>query len=181
MPDEAARVDDRVALPLTLAATNARVDVVHLTSVGPPFDLAPLTDQLGAGAPTLTVDTLVAPFDPPAPPASDREPGGEGLVVIAPEVHPRSELRDVEHLLAVSQWPLVGVITYPSPIWRRHPGPGPVRSRLLRVRTAIASMIGRHRRAANHAGPSAEAKRSPLVPFRLRRLLRASWGAETES
>ncbi len=141
--------DNQVALPLALAAKSARVDVVHLTSVGPALDLEPLAEQLGAGAPKLTVDTIgtTTPHSPSRP-GSRTRPAGEGLVVVAPEVQPRSALRDLEQLLVISQWPLVGIITYPSSIWRRHAGAGP--------RAAVASMINRRRASQDGASDGSE-------------------------
>jgi capsular polysaccharide biosynthesis protein len=173
--------DNRVALPLALAAKSARIDVVHLTSVGPTIDLVALAEHLGDGAPKLTVDTIGTASAAPSRPGSSTRPSREGLVAVAPEVQPRSAFGDLEQLLDLSQWPLVGIITYPSPIWRRHPGPGRVHTLLRRARMAMASMIDRRRRAPQHAGASGGSKAIPHAWLRFRRLVRVPWGSESQS
>jgi len=182
IPDPAATEadigDSRIALPFALAAQRAEVDIVHLAGVGPPVDLGPLADQLGAGAPELTVDTIGASSEAAAPRRRRTDTVDEGLVVVAPEVQPRSALSDVERLLGVSRWPLLGIITYPSPIWRRHTGRGRVRSGLHQAGAAFAAAVGGGRRRARHPGLSSGPRPVALLAPRLRRFIRAPWGPE---
>ena len=173
--------DVRVAVPLALAAATARVHVVHLTSTDSAIDLLPLAEHLEDGAPDLTVDTVGTALPSRSRSGSRTRPDREGLVVVAPEVQPRKALSDVEQLLAVSQWPLVGILIYPSSIWRRRPATGAVRRRLHEAHATVSSMMRRRRPTPRHAGTYTGSTLVGQYWVRLRRLVRAPWGSETKS
>ena len=63
---------------------------------------------------------LVGPDRPDTPRGPRASLRGDGLVVVAPEVLPRTRSVALEHLLAVTQWPLVGIIAYPGPLWTHY-------------------------------------------------------------
>ncbi len=119
-----------------LAATEAGVHVVRLTSAGRTVDLHLLAAQLRAAAPQLIVE-VVGPERVTIPlersSLRDFSRGGEvpgstsalgtwpdseglaaGLVVVAPEVLARDDLNEVEYLLAMTDWPLLGLIVSPQ-------------------------------------------------------------------
>jgi len=111
---------------LRLAASGAGVAAVQLTSIGPPVDLPRLVRWLRvATAPYPLVDLANAPsgasdapgssgFERPTEPvfASSRNGTNSGIVVVAPEVLHQNDLTSLEHLLAMTQWPLIGIISY---------------------------------------------------------------------
>jgi capsular polysaccharide biosynthesis protein len=118
---------------LRLAAHAARVGTIELLPVDPSVDVARLAEhlqnQLGpvsghdlAAEPTNgrylpVVRPLGAPGSPPgaAP--------GSGLVVVIPDSIKKSELTPVSDVLTITNWPVLGVITYNRPPfwdqWRR--------------------------------------------------------------
>ncbi len=114
---------------LGLAAKGARVDVVQLVSVGPDIDLRQLAAQIRLSSGQLRFSSTAAAAvplrgllvnvvstngdDSPRPrELSLAEGHRSGLVVVAPEVLARDELSDLEHLLAITDWPLLGIISY---------------------------------------------------------------------
>ena len=119
-PRQGGRLDHWLPHHLGLAASGAGVESVRLTGVGPEVDLKDLAKGLQAAvAPHLVVDVIES--DTGDPRLSDT-PGGKwsqadrerpGLVVVAPEVLPRKALSDLEYLLAITEWPLLGIIVYP--------------------------------------------------------------------
>ena len=139
--------DDLVSLQLGLAATSARLDVVHLTGVGPDVDLDRLAGRLQTAVPNVAVELVGSDRpDTPRGPRSNR--ARHGLVVVAPEVLPRDSLSGLEHLLAITQWPLVGIIAYPGPLWTHYHFRQDLRSLWTRFRAAVGSKAGGRRQAA---------------------------------
>ncbi len=132
-----------LARHLGLAASAAGVDLVLLAGVGNSDHLEQLAVRLQVGAPQLTV-RVVGSYSEPSRPASSATAQGnggspstidgkawpidrssrpplvllkepmQGLVVVAPEVLARGELSEVEHLLAITHWPLLGIISIPD-------------------------------------------------------------------
>jgi capsular polysaccharide biosynthesis protein len=113
--------DPSLPVYLQLAAVGAGVDAVHLVPVGPPVDLQRLTRWLqaaigpspdieaidlhsAAGTSSLSSNALI--------PVGGDQPAPVGLVVVAPSVLPKKDLTSIEHLVAMTQWPLIGIITY---------------------------------------------------------------------
>jgi capsular polysaccharide biosynthesis protein len=113
-----------VATRLQLAAASAEVDTVALITAGMSFDLRAFSDSLhraladallkGAREPRrLLIESFnVAVLD------GDYR-AGVGLVLVAPTVLPKSELDVVGDVLAITGWPLLGVIAYRSTPPRR--------------------------------------------------------------
>jgi capsular polysaccharide biosynthesis protein len=124
---------------LVQAASAAAVGGVGLVSVGRVVDLRRLAAQLEtAAAPQLGVTVLGSHGEDlgrqrrSAARSSARrvhrtswaetswsqvlsaENSRLGLVVVAPEVMKRSALSELEHLVAVTAWPLLGIIAYPT-------------------------------------------------------------------
>jgi len=119
-PRQGGRLDHWLPHHLGLVASGAGVESVRLTGVGPAVDLKDLAKGLQAAvAPQLVVDVVESDTGDPRLSVT---PGGKwsqadrerpGLVVVAPEVLPRKALSDLEHLLAITEWPLLGIIVYP--------------------------------------------------------------------
>jgi hypothetical protein len=156
--------DDLVSLQLGLAASSARLDVVHLTGVGPEVDLDGLAGHLRAAVPQVAVE-LVGSDRPDAPrpgPRSNRS--RHGLVVVAPEVLQRDSLSGLEHLLAITQWPLVGIIAYPGPLWTHYHVRDDFRSLWSRFRASVGSKVpGRRHAARSTATPGTWVPSGPEV------------------
>ena len=155
--------DDLVSLQLGLAASSARLDVVHLTRVGPDVDLDGLAGRLRTAVPHVAVE-LVGSERPDAPrpgPRSNR--ARHGLVVVAPEVLQRDAFSGLEHLLAITQWPLVGIIAYPGPLWTHYHVRDDLRALWTRFRTGLGSKVGRRHTAQSAATPGTWAPSGPEV------------------
>jgi hypothetical protein len=141
-PQLNAKVGDQwVPEHLQLAASSAGADIVGLVGVGRSPSLWHLAAQLHlASAPQLVVD--VVEYDTQDLHAKSASPLGMpgrscrpswaalghalsadrsrvGLVVVAPEVLRRQALNELEHLLVITEWPLLGIITYPKRRTRR--------------------------------------------------------------
>ena len=131
--------DPLVTLQLGLAATSARLDVVHLTSVGPEVDLVRLAGKLQTAVPNLAIEVVGTDPEEPPRPGSRSHRARHGLVVVAPEVLPRDALSELEHLLVLTQWPLVGIINYPSTLWAHYHIRQDARTRRTRARGACSA------------------------------------------
>jgi capsular polysaccharide biosynthesis protein len=153
--------DHMVTLQLGLAATSARLDVVHLTSVGPAVDLARLAGRLEGAVPNLAVDVVGSDSEDPPRTGTRPHRNRQGLVVVAPEVLPRDALSEVEHLLVITQWPLVGIISYPSTLWAHY-------TRKDRAKTRSRGSLFRRRRRSQQPVASSEspARRQDSTPRR---------------
>jgi hypothetical protein len=128
--------DDRLGAHLRLAANGAGVSSVRLVSAGPELDLERMAESLGAAAGLprgeMALATAQLPIDRGHGPswgmpvvASTNGAGtSAGLVLVAPSMLSRSDLDPIVHLLAMTHWMLLGVITYESPSrFRRRPRP----------------------------------------------------------
>jgi uncharacterized protein involved in exopolysaccharide biosynthesis len=127
--------DDRLGGHLRLAANGAGVGSIRLVSAGPEIDLDRMAGWLGtaAGLPRneVALTTAQLPIDRGNGPswgmpvvASTNGAGtATGLVLVAPSMLSRSDLDPIVHLLAMTHWLLLGVITYerPSRFGRRRP------------------------------------------------------------
>jgi hypothetical protein len=127
--------DDRLGGHLRLAANGAGVGSIRLVSAGPEIDLHRMADWLGAAAGLprneVALTTAQLPIDRGTGPswgmpvvASTNGAGtATGLVLVAPSMLSRSDLDPIVHLLAMTHWLLLGVITYerPSRFGRRRP------------------------------------------------------------
>ena len=140
--------DQLVTLQLGLAATSARLDVVHLTSVGPEIDLVRLAGKLQAAVPNLAIEVVGAETEDQPRPGPRAHRARHGLVVVAPEVLPRDALSPLEHLLVLTQWPLVGIINYPSTLWAHYRIGQDARTLRARSWAGLGSMFRGRRRTA---------------------------------
>lgn len=123
---------------LTLAASGAGVRSARLVSLGPRVDLERLAGWLRDEVGSYEDDDLL---DPPSPfpeiSLPDLEPPAHrsgftlheeeagpaaGLVVVSPRVIRRSDLAELRHQLAITRWPLLGIVSYQ----RRWTDPGPL-------------------------------------------------------
>ena len=118
-PQQAQALEDpSIPTYIRLAAAGADVTSVQLVRLGPPVDLPRLARWLqksvGAFPDIEAIDLPPAVDSLSTTAAVDlRDPGvAIGVVVVAPTVLPRSDLRAIEDLVAMTQWPLLGVITY---------------------------------------------------------------------
>ena len=138
--------DTRLPVYLQLAAAGAGVDAVQLVAVGPPVDLPRLTRWLQAAvgpAPDIeaidmqsATDALSLTSSALVPVGSDQRPP-VGLIVVSPSVLPKSALTSIEHLVAMTQWPLIGIITYQRRRFARSVPPDDLSAPL--VRKAVTS------------------------------------------
>ena len=71
-------------------------------------------------------------------PIGDQRPP-VGLVVVSPSVLPKSALTSIEHLVAMTQWPLIGIITYQRRRFARSVPPDDLSSPLVRKAVTSAS------------------------------------------
>ncbi len=128
--------DPILAQHVRLTARGAGVDAVRLTSVGGPVELEDLAKSLEAEMGSYPNISLAenASGSASAPFVVDQKGGPglslvhpvsttTGLVVVAPEVLKQSELTPLEHLLVMTQWPLIGIIAYKPAGWRDRVGP----------------------------------------------------------
>jgi capsular polysaccharide biosynthesis protein len=122
---------------LVRAASAAGVDDVALVGVGRSIDLGRLAAQLqAAAAPQLVVNVLGSNSEDLRRKPRSRSPArgkgrrsrvdttwGQalsadrshlGVVVVAPEVLTRGALSELEHLLVITEWPLLGIVAYPN-------------------------------------------------------------------
>jgi capsular polysaccharide biosynthesis protein len=129
----------RSALKVRFAAATVRAKTIELASVGPPIDLAPLSDAMeeldvaaasGRSSASGTNGRMsVHRFgvDPEAPMRSNGTNGktDNALVAVVASTIKRSDLRELGDLQALTSWPLVGVVTYDRPKRkvRRHAQP----------------------------------------------------------
>jgi uncharacterized protein involved in exopolysaccharide biosynthesis len=104
---------------LNLAAAAAQVNVIRLESAGPNIDLERLGNWLGVGSLPLlgvapraregfAVGTAVEP-------AADIDPFLVGVVLVLPRTIKRRDLDSLRHLLAMTHWPLLGIVAYREP------------------------------------------------------------------
>ena len=119
--------DDRLGGHLRLATNGAGVSSIRLVSAGPEIDLERMAERLGAAAGLprneLALATAQLPIDRGHGPswgipvvASTNGAGtSTGLVLVAPSMLSRSDLDPIAHLLAMTHWLLLGVITYEPP------------------------------------------------------------------
>ena len=124
--------DDRLGGYVRLAANGAGVGAIRLVSAGPEIDLERMAQWLGtaAGLPRndMALATAQLPIDRAQGPgwgmpvvASSNGAGPvTGLVLVAPSMLKRSDLDPIVHLVAMTHWLLLGVITYErAPRFRR--------------------------------------------------------------
>lgn len=109
---------------LRLAATARGVDRVELLTVDDQVDLERLSLRLGdhlVASPEVAVLHLaagagssLAPFDTRLSPdaLNGETPLSPAMVLFAPKVSTRRALDPIGHLLAITGWPLLGVVTY---------------------------------------------------------------------
>ena len=122
-PDSESLADAGLARQLQLASACAGVKVVRLTGAGPTIDLPRVAESLRTetlGAP----DVVVAEPQPSLEPLTnvsagtswnaltDRHAGPTALVLVAPWTVTNNELDPLRHLLALTRWPLLGVVIY---------------------------------------------------------------------
>lgn len=119
---------------LGLAASSAGVDEVQLAAIGPDIDLEHLASQLrlsaaqvrfsstaAAAMPLLAVEVVGSTSEDNV---LSRKPKNSksrdsGVVVVAPDVVARNSLGELEHILAITRWPLLGIISYSNRRARR--------------------------------------------------------------
>jgi uncharacterized protein involved in exopolysaccharide biosynthesis len=100
---------------LNLAAAAAGVNVIRLESAGPAIDLERLGNWLGVGSLPLLG---VAPsqngraVSNAVEPAMDVDPFLVGVVLVTPTTMKRGDLDPLRHLLAMTHWPLLGIVAY---------------------------------------------------------------------
>jgi hypothetical protein len=122
-PDAESLADAGLARRLQLASAGAGVRVVRLTGAGPTIDLPRLAEWLRTE--TLGVpDVAVAEPQPAREQLTNgsagtsrnalthRHAGPTALVLVAPWIVTRDELDPLLHLLALTRWPLLGVVIY---------------------------------------------------------------------
>jgi capsular polysaccharide biosynthesis protein len=129
-------LDPLLGLRLRRIAKEASVRIVELATVGPPADLHRLAQQLQmhvSGHPLMR-ESASGPKEPaPAvrvfgfPNTRSNGAGPSiGLVIITPSVVKRSDLEIATQLALLTDWPLLGVLTYRAgrgrPGTRRRPG-----------------------------------------------------------
>jgi hypothetical protein len=139
--------DTRLPVYLQLAAAGAGVDAIQLVAVGPPVDLPRLTRWLQAAvgpAPDIEAIDMQSATDALSLTSSAMVPVGDqrppvGLVVVSPTVLPKSALTSIEHLVAMTQWPLIGIITYQRRRFGRSVPPDDLSSPLVRKAVTSAS------------------------------------------
>ena len=117
--------DERLSGHLRLAASGAGVSSVRLVSAGPAIDLERMADWLGAAAGVPRNDKALAtaqlPIDRgngygmPVIASTNGAGASTGLVLVAPAMLKRSDLDPIVHLVAMTHWLLLGVITYERP------------------------------------------------------------------
>jgi capsular polysaccharide biosynthesis protein len=127
---------------LNLAVAAAGVNVIRLESAGPAIDLERLQSWLRVGSlPLLGVAPKfqegLGAADPE--PSMDADPFVVGVVLALPTTLRRQELNPLGHLLAMTHWPLIGIITY----------------RRARVGAEALSVIGRSMAPADAPAPTA--------------------------
>lgn len=129
----------RSALKVRFAAATVRAKTIELASVGPPIDLAPLSDAMeeldvaaassrsSASGTNGRMSVHRFGVDPEAPMRSNGTNGrtDSALVAVVASTIKRSDLRELGDLQALTSWPLVGVVTYDRPKRkaRRHAQP----------------------------------------------------------
>jgi capsular polysaccharide biosynthesis protein len=119
-----------VATRIALAASVARVAEVQLVAA-PPADLVPLAAALDVDRTPTNGDQSHAPDrQVPSIAVVDRSRlrrgRAAGLVVVSPTRVSASALDEVRDLVAISGWPVLGVVTYePTSVFRRAPEPVP--------------------------------------------------------
>lgn len=121
---------------LGLAASSAGVDEVQLAAIGPDIDLEHLASQLRLSAAQVRFSSTAAAAMPLLAVEVVGSSGEEnllsrksktskaresGVVVVAPDVVARNNLGELEHILAITRWPLLGIISYSSRRARRRP------------------------------------------------------------
>jgi capsular polysaccharide biosynthesis protein len=116
-------LDPMLGLRLRRVAREAQIRTVELATIGPETDLKRLARQLQAhvnGHPLTRESTTLGNGSGPAvrvfasPPAT-RTNGAEssvGLVVVAPSIVKKTELERAIELSLLTEWPLLGVLTY---------------------------------------------------------------------
>ncbi len=123
-----------LAMRLRLAATAARVLTVELVPAGSSVDVSPLADRLqrhlSAGQVHEASADAATGSEPPSrlpvirplgasSPIVQGESSGIGLVLVAPRKLQKADLDPVTDLLAITGWPILGVITYrTATFWR---------------------------------------------------------------
>ena len=137
-PTESTPVDDdRLGGYVRLAANGAGVSAIRLVGAGPAIELDRMADWLGAAAGLPRNDMALAAAQLPIDRANGSSWGmpviastngagaSTGLVLVAPSMLKRSELDPIAHLVAMTHWLLLGVITYERPMrfWRRRKQP----------------------------------------------------------
>ena len=121
-------------MPSSSSPVGPPVDLPRLTrwlqaAVGPAPDIEAIDMQSATDALSLTSSALV-------PVGSDQRPP-VGLVVVSPSVLPKTALTSIEHLVAMTQWPLIGIITYQRRRFARSVPPDDLSAPL--VRKAVTS------------------------------------------
>jgi uncharacterized protein involved in exopolysaccharide biosynthesis len=119
--------DDRLGGFVRLAANGAGVGSIRLVGAGPAIDLERMADWLGAAAGLPRTDLALAaaqlPIDRgngsswgmPVVASTNGAGHSTGLVLVAPSTLKRSDLDPIAHLVAMTHWLLLGVITYERP------------------------------------------------------------------
>jgi hypothetical protein len=116
-------LDPMLGLRLRRVAKEAQVRTVELATIGPPTDLKRLARQLQLhvnGHPLMREEGAVTNGSGPAvrvfgsPSAAKTNGAGPsvGLVVITPSTVKRSDLRTATDLSLLTEWPLLGALTY---------------------------------------------------------------------
>jgi capsular polysaccharide biosynthesis protein len=114
------------AMHVELVAVAAGVREVQLMALNRQADISNLVQVLGDSLKTATVQQADTPVarrrKPDSNPARDDVPQNDdrriGLVLVAPSVVKLADLEPVKEFLAISGWPLLGVIVY-QPLRRR--------------------------------------------------------------
>ena len=119
--------DDRLGGYLRLAANGAGVSSIRLVGAGQALELDRMADWLGAATGLPRNDMALAaaqlPIDRangsgwgmPVVASTNGTGASTGLVLVAPSMLKRSDLDPIAHLVAMTHWLLLGVITYERP------------------------------------------------------------------
>jgi len=120
--------DERLGGYVRLAANGAGVSSIRLVGAGPAIDLERMAEWLGAASGLPRTDMALAaaqlPIDrgngsswgmPVVASTNGAGVSSTGLVLVAPSTLKRSDLDPIAHLVKMTHWLLLGVITYERP------------------------------------------------------------------
>ncbi len=111
---------------LRLAAHAARVGTIELVPADPSLDVSRLAEHLqNQLGPAPSRDAAAEPGDGrflpvvrplgASGPVPDSSSSASGLVVVAPDTLKKTQLAPIGDVLTITNWPVLGVITYPRP------------------------------------------------------------------